>query len=101
MDPEAFAAELGDRFVYCPHCHRTHLWTKAIAWLEAAAGDEHRHDASPHARVKSILIAEDHDRVAELFADLFALSGWIATTYREGQARPTRSVAIPGTTRCS
>ena len=85
MDPEAFAAELGDRFAYCPHCQRTHLWTKAIAWLEAAAGDEHRHDESPHGRVKSILIAEDHDRVAELFADLFAFNGWIVTTYREGR----------------
>ena len=85
MDPEAFAAELGDRFVYCPRCHRTHLWTKAIAWLEAAARDEHPDDDASQARVKSILIAEDHDLVAELFADLFALSGWIVTTYREGR----------------
>jgi CheY-like chemotaxis protein len=84
MDTEAFAAELGDRFVYCPHCQRTHLWTKAMAWLEVAAGDEHRNDESPHGRVKSILIAEDHDRVAELFADLFALGGWTATTYHDG-----------------
>ena len=42
MDADAFAAELGDRFVFCPHCQQTHLWTKAMAWLEAAAGDEHR-----------------------------------------------------------
>jgi CheY-like chemotaxis protein len=96
MDPEAFAAELGDRFVYCPHCQRTHLWTKAIAWLEAAAGDEHRHDESPHGRVKSILIAEDHDRVAELFADLFALNGWIVTIYHEGRGAAD---ALRGNTR--
>jgi two-component system C4-dicarboxylate transport response regulator DctD len=84
MDAEAFAAELGDRFVYCPHCHRTHLWTKATAWLEAAR-DAHPDDESPHPRVKSILIAEDHELVAELFADLFALNGWIAATYHEGR----------------
>jgi len=85
MDPEAFAAELGDRFVYCPHCQRTHLWTKAMAWLEGAAGDEDQHDELPRGRVKSILIAEDHDRVAELFADLFALDGWAVTTYHDGR----------------
>lgn len=81
MDAEAFATELGDRFAYCPYCQRRHLWTKAIAWLEAAAGD----DDFPHGRAKSILIAEDHDRVAELFADLFGLNGWIVATYHEGR----------------
>ena len=96
MDPEAFAAELGDRFVYCPHCQQTHLWTKAMAWLEAAAGDEHRNDEFPHGRVKSILIAEDHDRVAELFADLFALSGWAVTTYHDGR---DATAALSGGTR--
>ena len=87
MDTAAFAAELGDRFVSCPHCQQTHLWTKAMAWLEADAGDAHRNDPSPHGRVESILIAEDDDRVAELFADLFALNGWTVTTYHDGTAR--------------
>ena len=34
--------------------------------------------------VKSILIAEGHEDVAELFADLFARDGWTVTTYRDG-----------------
>ena len=34
--------------------------------------------------MKSILIAEGHEDVAELFADLFALDGWTVTTYRDG-----------------
>jgi len=41
MDAEAFAAELGDRYMRCPQCERTHLWTKAMAWLEEATVDEH------------------------------------------------------------
>ena len=96
MGPEAFAAELGDRLVSCPHCRQTHLWTKAMAWLEAADGDEHRNDESPHGRVKSILIAEDHDRVAELFADLFGLNGWTVTTYHDGRDAAS---ALSGSTR--
>ena len=35
--------------------------------------------------MKSILIAEGDDRVAELFAYLFARDGWTVTTYRDGQ----------------
>jgi len=35
--------------------------------------------------MKSILIAEGDDRVAELFADLFARDGWTVTTYLDGQ----------------
>ena len=85
MDDQAFAAELGDRYAHCPHCQQTHLWTKAMAWLEEAAGGEHRRDEALRGRVKSILIAEDHDRVADLFADLFALDGWTVTTYHDGR----------------
>src|SRR6185295_2311157 len=36
-------------------------------------------------RMKTILIAEGDDRVAELFADLFALEGWIVAPYTVGQ----------------
>ena len=85
MDAAAFAAELGDRFVFCPHCQQTHLWTKAMAWLEADARDAHPDDPSRHGRVKSILIAEDHALVADLFAHLFALHGWTVTTYHDGR----------------
>ena len=35
--------------------------------------------------LKSILIADGDERVAELFADLFARDGWTVTTYRDGQ----------------
>jgi DNA-binding response OmpR family regulator len=35
--------------------------------------------------MKSLLIAEGDERVAELFADLFALDGWAVTLYRDGQ----------------
>jgi DNA-binding response OmpR family regulator len=35
--------------------------------------------------MKSLLIAEGDERVAELFTDLFALDGWTVTTYRDGQ----------------
>ena len=35
--------------------------------------------------MKTILIAESDDRVAELFADLFALEGWTVATYNAGQ----------------
>jgi len=35
--------------------------------------------------MKSILIAEGDDRVAELFAELFARDGWTVTTYLDGQ----------------
>src|SRR5687768_9123518 len=97
MDIPAFAAELGDRFVYCPHCLRTHLWTKAMAWLETEPLIDRGDDEAAGGRVKSILIAEDHDRVAELFADLFALDGWTVTTYQDGR----RAVdALRGGTRC-
>jgi adenylate cyclase len=34
--------------------------------------------------MKSILIAEGDERVAELFADLFALEGWTVATYHAG-----------------
>jgi DNA-binding response OmpR family regulator len=35
--------------------------------------------------MKAILIAEGDDRVAELFADLFARDGWTVTMYHDGQ----------------
>jgi DNA-binding response OmpR family regulator len=35
--------------------------------------------------MKSILITEGDDRVAELFADLFARDGWTVTTCLDGQ----------------
>ena len=35
--------------------------------------------------MKAILIAEGDDRVAELFAHLFARGGWTVTTYLDGQ----------------
>ena len=35
--------------------------------------------------MKSLLIAEGDDRVAELFADLFVRDGWTVTTCLEGQ----------------
>ena len=35
--------------------------------------------------MKSILIAEGDERVAELFAYLFAHEGWSVTMYRDGQ----------------
>jgi DNA-binding response OmpR family regulator len=35
--------------------------------------------------MQTILIAEGDDRVAELFADLFALEGWTVATYNAGQ----------------
>jgi len=35
--------------------------------------------------MKSLLIAEGDERVAELFADLFARDGWSVTLYRDGQ----------------
>ena len=35
--------------------------------------------------MKSILIAEGDDRVAELFAYIFARDGWTVATYRDGQ----------------
>jgi DNA-binding response OmpR family regulator len=47
-------------------------------------------------RVKAILIAEDHDQVADLFADLFALDGWTVTTYHDGRGAID---ALSGSTR--
>jgi DNA-binding response OmpR family regulator len=35
--------------------------------------------------MKSILIAESNEGVAELFVALFASDGWAVTTYRDGQ----------------
>ena len=35
--------------------------------------------------MKTILIAEGDERVAEMFADLFALGGWTVATYNAGQ----------------
>jgi DNA-binding response OmpR family regulator len=35
--------------------------------------------------MKSILIAEGDERVAELFAYIFAREGWTVATYRDGQ----------------
>ena len=35
--------------------------------------------------MKTILIAEGDDRVAEMFADFFALEGWTVATYNTGQ----------------
>jgi DNA-binding response OmpR family regulator len=35
--------------------------------------------------MKTILIAEGDDRVAELFADLFVLEGWTVAPYNAGQ----------------
>src|SRR4030095_13160992 len=35
--------------------------------------------------MKSILIAEGYDAVAELFACLFARNGWTVTTYKNGR----------------
>jgi DNA-binding response OmpR family regulator len=35
--------------------------------------------------MKSILIAEGDERVAELFAYIFARDGWTVATYRDGQ----------------
>jgi DNA-binding response OmpR family regulator len=35
--------------------------------------------------MKTILIAEGDDRLAELFADLFALEGWTVAPYNAGQ----------------
>ena len=35
--------------------------------------------------MKTILIAEGDDRLAELFADLFALEGWTVAPYNTGQ----------------
>ena len=37
------------------------------------------------ATLKSILIAEGDERVAELFTDLFGLDGWAVTTHVDGQ----------------
>jgi CheY-like chemotaxis protein len=95
MDAEAFAAELGDRYLRCPQCQRTHLWTKAMAWLEEA-GDERDNEEGPQdlgarsllrprgpALVKSILIADGDERVAYLFAEVFASHDWRATWYSD------------------
>jgi hypothetical protein len=49
--------------------------------------------------MKSILIAEGDERVAELFTDLFGLDGWTVTTYLGG--RPTCSAAKARSMRCS
>jgi DNA-binding response OmpR family regulator len=35
--------------------------------------------------MRSILIAEGHEEVAQLLADLFARDGWAATTYSNGR----------------
>jgi hypothetical protein len=51
--------------------------------------------------MKAILIAEGDDRVAELFAYLFARDGWTVTTSSAASARPTRSEAARRTTPCS
>jgi DNA-binding response OmpR family regulator len=40
---------------------------------------------TPTELMKSILIAEGDDRVAELFASLFARGGWTVTTCLDGQ----------------
>ena len=98
MDAEAFAAELGDRYLRCPQCQRTHLWTKAMAWLEEAPMDEHGNEegsqdlgARPFLRprgpglVKSILVADGDERVAHLFAEVFASLDWHVTRYNDGR----------------
>jgi PleD family two-component response regulator len=93
MDAEAFAAELGDRYLRCPQCQHTHLWTKAMAWLEEAPVDEHGHDEGSQdsllrprrpGLVKSILIADGDERVAHLFAEVFASHDWRVTRHSDG-----------------
>ena len=44
-----------------------------------------REGARGGATIKTILIAEGDDRVAELFAYLFAREGWTVTLYRDGE----------------
>jgi len=39
--------------------------------------------------MKSILIAEGDERVAEMFTDLFGLDGWTVTTYLDGLGAAT------------
>ena len=51
--------------------------------------------------MKSILIAEGDERVAELFADLFARDGWTVTTYLDGQRAADALGDAPRTMPCS
>jgi DNA-binding response OmpR family regulator len=51
--------------------------------------------------MKSILIAEGDDRVAELFDALFARDGWTVTTFLDGEPAAHALTATTRTTPCS
>jgi hypothetical protein len=102
MDAEAFTVELGDRYMRCPQCQRTHLWTKTMAWLEEAPMDEHGNEEGSQdsllrprrpGLVKSILIADGDERVSRLFAEVFPSHEWRATWYSDGPRAASASNA--------
>jgi DNA-binding response OmpR family regulator len=69
---------------------------KAMAWLEEVPVDEHGNEEGPQdfgasllrprgaGLVKSILITDGDERVAHLFAEVFASHDWRATWYSDG-----------------